>query len=344
MSRREQPLRWGLIGGSTMALKWVGPALVRAGHTLEAVASATPARAEELAAAHQIPAVYTAWEDLLADPNVDAVYISSTNEHHAPQAIAAAQAGRHVLCEKPLALNAEEALAMIAAAREAGVVLATNHHLRQLPAHRAVRKLIAEGTLGRTLAARVLHAGHLPPEWHGWRLEVPAAGAGVVYDLTVHDVDLLRFLLGQEVQEVTALASPPLMASAGIEDAVMSVLRFADGALAFCHDAFTTPNAENRVEIYGSDAAVQIADGMFGHGGCEVWLVRDGERELIVESEVPDLYLSVAQEFAAAVQGSGRPSSSGEDGLRAVEVVEAVRESLRSGRSVRVPAGLAEVA
>jgi 1,5-anhydro-D-fructose reductase (1,5-anhydro-D-mannitol-forming) len=231
-------------------------------------------------------------------------------------------------------MTGEDARAMVQEARAAGVVLATNHHLRQVPSHQAVRELIAAGGLGHVHAVRVMHAGFLPPEWRGWRLETPSAGAGVVYDLTVHDADLLRFLLGDEVEAVSALAAPSSMAEAGIEDAVMSVLRFAGGTLAFCHDAFTTPNAENRIEIYGSEGALHIPGGMFGHGGCEVWRVRGEERELIAPKEAPNLYASVARELAAAVAGEGRPSSSGEDGLRAVEIAEAVRASLRTGQAV----------
>jgi 1,5-anhydro-D-fructose reductase (1,5-anhydro-D-mannitol-forming) len=328
------PLRWGLIGGSKMALEYVGPAILAAGHTIAAVASASRERAEQLAAAHGAGAVHTAYEELLASGEVDAVYVSSTNEQHAPQAIAAARAGVHVLCEKPLAMSADEARAMIHAAREASVVLATNHHLRQVPTHRTVRALIADGVLGQPLAVRVMHASFIAPEWRGWRLETPAAGAGVVYDLTVHDADLLRFLLGDEVEQVTALASPPLLAVEGVEDAVMSVLRFVGGTLAFCHDAFTTPNAENKIEIYGSEGALQIAGGMYGHGGCEAWLVRGEQRELVARREAPNLYESVARELAAAVAGDGAPSSSGEDGLRSLQVAEAVRESLRAGRAV----------
>lgn len=336
MTAQAPPLRWGLIGGSKMALEYVGPAILAAGHSIDAVASASRERAEQLAAAHGAGAVHTAYEELLDGDAVDAVYISSTNEHHAAQAIAAARVGVHVLCEKPLAMDAEQARAMIAAAREAGVVLATNHHLRQVPTHRTVRRLIAEGAIGRPLAVRVMHASLIPAAWRGWRLETPGAGAGVVYDLTVHDADLLRFLLGDEVEQVTALAAPPLLAVEGIEDAVMSVLRFAGGTLAFCHDAFTTPNAENRIEIYGGEGALQIAGGMYGHGGCEAWLVRGEERELVGRRAAPNLYESVARELAAAVAGEGAPSSTGEDGLRSLQVATAVRASLRDGRAVAI--------
>ena len=99
----------------------------------------------------------------LADPAVDIVYVSTTNELHRPQTLAAAAAGKHVLCEKPLALTVAEAREMVAACRAAGVVMGTNHHLRNAATHRAMRDAIAAGRIGRPLFARVFHAVYLPP-------------------------------------------------------------------------------------------------------------------------------------------------------------------------------------
>ena len=134
----------------------------------------------------------------------DAVYISTTNELHRDQAIAAVKAGKHVLCEKPLALSLEDAHAMVRAARDAGVVMATNHHLRDAATHRAMRDAIAAGESASPCSARVFHAVYLPPHLQGWRLDRPEAGGGVILDITVHDADTLRFVLGDDPVEAVA--------------------------------------------------------------------------------------------------------------------------------------------
>ena len=93
---------------------------------------------------------------------------------------------------------------MVAACKAAGVVMGTNHHLRNAGTHRAMREAIAAGRIGKPLFARVFHAVYLPPHLQGWRITTPGAGAGVVLDITVHDADTLRFVLGDEPVEVTA--------------------------------------------------------------------------------------------------------------------------------------------
>src|SRR5205807_621519 len=122
-------------------------------------------------------------------------YISTTNELHGEQAIAAATAGRHVLCEKPLALSLVDAWSMVAACERAGVVLATNHHLPAAGTHRAIQRIVADGTIGEPLAVRVFHAVSLPDRLRGWRLTAPERGAGVILDITCHDAAAVRAIL-----------------------------------------------------------------------------------------------------------------------------------------------------
>jgi len=121
--------------------------------------------------------------------------------------LAAAVAGKHVLCEKPLALTLDDAVAMRDACAAAGVVMGTNHHLRNAATHRTMRRLLGEGAIGRPLAARVFHAVSLPADLRTWRVQRPDAGGGVPLDITVHDADALRFLLDDEVVEVGALTA-----------------------------------------------------------------------------------------------------------------------------------------
>ena len=235
-------LRWGLIGASTIGREWMVPAIeAEPDSTVAAVASSSAERARRYADELGIPKAYPSVADLLAEPIIDAVYISTTNEWHEPQVLAAVAAGKHVLCEKPLALSVASARRMVAAAVAAGVVLGTNHHLRNAATHRKMRELIQSGAIGRPLAARVFHAIYLPRHLQSWRIDRPEAGGGVILDITVHDVDTLRFALDDEVAEVAAMTANQGMGRAGLEDAVMGVMRFRNGVTAQFHDAFTAP-------------------------------------------------------------------------------------------------------
>src|SRR2546426_9169737 len=136
-------LGWGLVGASTIAHEWVIDA-IRAvpDNDVVAVFSTDPERGARYASSHRIPRAYASLSALVRDPQVGAVYVSTTNEMHRAQTVEAAAAGKHVLCEKPLALSVAEAREMIDACGRAGVVLGTNHHLREAASHRKIRELI----------------------------------------------------------------------------------------------------------------------------------------------------------------------------------------------------------
>ena len=337
-------LGWGLIGASTIAREWMIPAIQsQPDSRAVAVAGSDPARAAAFAAETGVRRVHASVQDLLADPEVDVVYISTTNELHFPQAIAAARAGKHVLCEKPLALSVADARAMQAACLEAGVTLGTNHHLRNAITHRTMRRLIAEGRIGRPLAARVFHAVFLPPHLQGWRIDRPEAGGGVILDITVHDADTLRFVLGDaEVREVPALSASQGMGRAGLEDAVMGIMRFDNGVLAQFHDAFTIRHAGTGFEVLGEEGSILARDVMTQRPVGTVVLRRDASEEIVELPEPNNLYERSVAKFNAAVRGEGEPAATGEDGVKSLAVALAVRQSVNEGRAVAVDYGTLE--
>ncbi|HUG62362.1 MAG TPA: Gfo/Idh/MocA family oxidoreductase, partial [Methylomirabilota bacterium] len=278
---------------------------------------------------------YDSVDALLADPEVDAVYISTTNEKHLSQTLAAARAGKHVLCEKPLALTLDDAKAMRDACAAAGVVMGTNHHLRNAGTHRAMRKAIKDGLIGRPLAARVFHAVYLPEHLQGWRLTTPGAGGGVVLDIPVHDADTLRFVLDDEPVSVAAMTQSSGMASAGLEDGSMVVATFRSGLIAQAHDGFTTGYASTGFEVHGSEGSLIGRDCMTQKAIGSVTLRNaDGERELEIDRE--NLYARSVRAFHAAVRGEGAPSASGDDGVRSLAFGLAALEAARTGRTVTV--------
>lgn len=329
---------WGLIGASTIARQWMIPAInAQQDSRVVAISSGSPDRAKSYAAEFGIARAFEQSADVLTDPGVQVVYISTTNEQHAPLAIAAANAGKHVLCEKPLALTVTDARRMIAACRQAGVVLGTNHHLRNAVTHRTLRRLIAENAVGDVLSARVFHAVHLPPALQGWRIDRPDAGGGVILDITVHDVDTLRFVLGDDdVEEATALTAAHGLAQHGLEDTVMGVLRFQSGVLVQFHDAFTTRFAGTGLEIHGSSGSLIARNVMTQQALGEIILRTESGEEIISLAEPTNLYERSVARFNSAVQGQGVPAASGEDGMKSLATALAVRASAAEGRAVRV--------
>jgi 1,5-anhydro-D-fructose reductase (1,5-anhydro-D-mannitol-forming) len=341
MSSEKRTTGWGLIGASNIASgHMIGAIRAQIGHEVVAVASSSAERARAFADAHAIAGAHGSVQALLADPAVQAVYISTTNDLHCEQVLAAAAAGKHVLCEKPLALCIADALAMLAACRQAGVVMATNHHLRNAATHRKIRGLVQTGAIGKPLFARVFHAVYLPPHLQGWRLDKPQAGGGVILDITVHDADTLRFILGAEPVEAVGMTQASGMASAGLEDGVMAVLRFDNGVLAQLHDAFTVQHAGTGIEIHGDKGSIIGRNVMTQQPTGEVLLrTAAGEQAMPVEHE--SLYARGVAAFCAAMQGQGKPAASAEDGVRSLAVALAIAEACRTRAAVRIPNPLA---
>jgi 1,5-anhydro-D-fructose reductase (1,5-anhydro-D-mannitol-forming) len=328
-------IRWGLIGASTIARQFMIAAIRnQPDGAISAVMSSSPERAAAYARENAIDQAFSSLDALLG-ADIDAVYISTTNELHLEQAIAAAKAGKHVLCEKPLALSSADALEIVAACRGAGVVLGTNHHLRNAGSHRAMRAAIKDGRIGTPIAARVFHAVHLPEHLQGWRLSQPAAGGGVVLDITVHDADTLRFVLDDDPVEVTALVQSSGMAANGLEDGAMSVFRFRSGVLAQAHDAFTIRHAGTGFEVHGTEGSLIARDVMTQKPiGSVILRTEAGQEELAFDRD--DLYTRSLGRFHQAIRGEGAPSATGEDGVWSLASAEAALASAKSRRTVAI--------
>lgn len=327
---------WGFIGASTIAREHMIAAVrAQSGHEVVACASSSLERATAFAHDHQVASAYQSVEALLADPAVRVVYISTTNDLHYAQVLAAAAAGKHVLCEKPLALSLEDARRMVDACREAGVVMGTNHHLRNAATHRKLRELVQSGAIGKPLFARVFHAVYLRPIVQGWRINKPQAGGGAILDIVVHDADALRFILGSEPVEATGMSQSAFLAKDGIEDGAMAVLRMDNGVLAQIHAAFTIRHDTTGIEIHGDAGSVFGRDVMTPRTAGEV-VLRDeqGERVILVEHE--NVYARGVASFCAAIRGEGQPAATGEDGVRSLAVALAVAEACRTGNTIRI--------
>lgn len=263
----------------------------------------------------------------------DAVVITAENAKHAILCQAACHAGKHVLCEKPLATTNEDAAAMIAAAASAGVTLATAFPVRHnLPA-RAVKRSLDEGMIGEVLAVRATNRGQVPP---GWFLDPALSGGGAVLDHTVHVLDLLRWYLREEPVEVYAEVSYGFRGLL-VNDAAFLTITFASGVVVTLDPSWSRPAS---FPTWG-DLTMEIA-------GTKGTISLDAEAQKIIHYPVQgvgaewlpwgnDDNRALIADFVAAVRDGRPPAATGHDGARALAVALAAYESAALGRPVAVP-------
>lgn len=328
-------LRVGLVGCGLVARRYHLPAFQRCEEaTVVAVASGRVESAKAAAEQFGVPRVHARWQDLAGDPDVDAVDVCAVNALHADISIAAARAGKHVLVEKPMAVTVAEADAMIAAARQAGVVLMVAHNLRFVPAFEELRRIVESGALGRLYVARgvFMHAG--PDEAWGatsdWFWRQDTAGGGSLIDLGVHIVDLLRWFVGRRVLEVAAMTSrveKPTYA----DDNAMLVLRFEGDVLATVQTGWTArPAADTEIVIHGERGHVAFSRAFKRPLAVRLAGGETTEPEIPAVSERVNPYVH----FARSVRDRTPPLTSGEEGRATLAVVEAAYESARTGQAV----------
>lgn len=327
----ESSLRWAAIGASDIAAGRMIPAIRATGGEVVSVLSSNAERGAAFAKQHEIESSYCSLDELLSESALDAVYVSTTNELHCEQVIASANAGKHVLCEKPLATSLEDAKRMRDACAENGVILATNHHLRNSHSHQLMRELIQSGEIGVPNSARVFHAVYLRESLQGWRINKAAAGGGVVLDITVHDVDSLRYLLGANPVEAVSISHSAGMTSDSLEDGNMAVLTFDNNVLAQIHVSFAVPHAGHGLEIHGDKGSI-IATGVMAQSGEQQVMLRNADGEKSFTIEPSNYYETGLLAFNAAVWGEGDVAASAEDGLWSLATALAVLESAKTGQ------------
>ena len=331
-------LRWGLIGASDIAATWVLPAIRNGGDSVEFVYSSTAAWAAEYADAHGIAHATDDFARACEWPGVDAVFVSGTNERHAPQTVAAAAAGKHVLCEKPMALTVADGREMVDAAERHGVVLAINHHLPGADTHRTIQRLVSSGSLGTPLAMRIGFAIMVSERFRGWRVNDPIGG-GAVLDLTTHSISVAQAILGTTATEASAIAtrqgpwSTP--GDGGPLDAVMATLRFGEVPVQ-THDAYTVAHCPTSVEVIGTESSVRGVGTLGQDPVGTLWRTANGETTEIEVPERRNLYEIVLDGFRSAIAGTGRPTVTAAEGLSALAGALIVAEAAATGRTVRV--------
>jgi len=337
---------WGIVSTGNHPDRKVVPAMNISDDTnVVAAYSRDMGRAEAFAQKHRIANAYDSLDDLLANPDVDAVFISSPNFVHASQTIAAAEAGKHVLTEKPMAVSVNEAADMVRACRDNGVKLGVGFQLRFHPGHQQARQLIEDGTLGTISMiqgqwCRGERGDINPPTRTGlnawWGVPEMIGNASTLMGTGVHVMDLLQYLMDQPVVEVAALTDGQT-AENPLEQAGVVSIRFEDGTLGSIVCGRRVPDTENDAMIYGSEGRIALRG--------TLWEAMTGSFDVVSETvntsetyeeNLLTLYKLQTEAFNRAIQNDETFHSSGEDGLSVVELTSAIIESARTGRAVKV--------
>lgn len=326
----DRPLRWGVLGASRIAATRMIPAMRAVGHECVVVQSNDPTRGSQFARELEVDHWTTSVEEAVARADIDAIYVGSGNANHFHQVLAAAEAGRHVLAEKPIALNLDEAQRLVDYCAAQRVVLATNHHLPASPTHRTMRRLVAGGALGEIVAVRVGHALFLPPDYRDWRVTDPVGG-GVVLDVFIHTVAALRAILSGNPMTVASEARQ----GTDIAETVLSSLTWSDGIVVQTIDSYENAHLPTSLEIYGREAAIRAVDCMTQDPVGHVYLVTQHEVRPVHVGEREDLYRVTLGAFGRAVHEGQAPLVTGEDGVWSLSGALAACASLAGG-GVRV--------
>ncbi|GIP24285.1 Gfo/Idh/MocA family protein [Paenibacillus sp. J22TS3] len=310
----------------------------------ELVAYADPRieRAREMAEIYGGKA-YASYEELLANEKIDAVSICTPNYLHAPMAVAFAEAGVHVLVEKPMATTEEEGKQMIEAARKNGVYLMVGHNQRLMPPHVKAKEILDSGRLGKVLTFRTAF-GHPGPEaWSvdgrdSWFFEKDQAILGAMGDLGVHKSDFIRYLLNDEVAEVAAFIGTLHKEDTAVDDNATCLLRMKSGAIGTLVASWTQyQGGDNSTVLWCENGVVKIGT----VSGDEVIVeLTNGTVETYKvgamatnEKQVPS---GVIDAFVESILSQTPPSISGEEGLRSLQVILAAFESQATGQIVKL--------
>ena len=338
---------WGIVStGRHPDLKIV-PAMKRAeGCRLVGVYSRDRGRAEAFAERHGIGAAYDSLADLLKNPGVQAVFIASPNSLHALHTKMAADAGKHVLVEKPMCVNVSEAMDMVCACRRSGVKLGVGFHLRHHPGHRRARQFIREGILGTITLAQaqfcfpdkrgVVDLPRRPALSQWWEDPALTGGAYSIMGMGVHALDLLQSLLARPITEVAAITDGQTPQQP-LDNIAVIALRFAGGTVGTVCCGRRVPDTRNDAVIYGTGGRVWLKDTLYEHlkGGLEVTSDSTNMEEPY-QGDLLSMYQLEIEAFQRAVQRNEEFEASGMDGLRAVQVASAVIESASTGRTVKI--------
>jgi predicted dehydrogenase len=326
----EPRLRWGVIGTARIGRNLFVPG-VKASALGEVLAIGSRSAESANAVAHElgIPRAYGSYEAVLADQDIDAVYVPLPNSLHAEWTIRAAEAGKHVLCEKPLARTAADAERMRRACQSAGVVLMEAFMWRHHPQHARVRALVDSGEIGEPRLVRGSFTYPIAPDPTNVRLQAALEG-GSLMDVGCYPVNVARWVFGAEPIEVSG--QQVRSAEYGVETAFAGVLRFSGDRMASIDSSFLLAG-KGEYEIHGSEGRITVDRAYRPDARPGRITVVRGQNERVEEVPLADQFAAEADHFARSVH-AGHLLAPAEDGVAQARAIEALYASAETGRSV----------
>lgn len=314
---------------------------------LVAVADVVEERAKGLIQKYNAKAWYTNYEEMLQRRDIHVVSVCTPPWLHKQMVLEAVEAGKHVLCEKPMALSLDEAEEMVNGAKKAGVKLAIDFHNRYLPAHQKAKKLLDEGLIGRLFQIRCrlgypfLESAYLQNLSHmkDWLFIAEKSGGGVLMDIGSHWIDLARFFVGNDVKSVSALIGT-VSRSIKVDDNIMILCEFENGVQGVIDVSWTQRGGFWFIELYGLDGTM-ICN---GPQPIMIYTEKKDEPHLLRKAWIyPRLepaeepHERLIREFVEAIENCTEPPVSGEDGKKAQEIIKAAYESYKTKRIIQLP-------
>lgn len=315
-------LRWGLIGAGDIVRKRVAAALRDSpGSNLAAVARARPERAEAFAQTVGARRWYPDWRKLIVDPDIDAVYVATPVHLHAAQTIAAAEAGKHVLCEKPMAMDVGECDRMIAACRANAVALGVAYYRHFYPAVRRVKSILASGEIGDAVVAQINAFEWFnpkPDDERSWFVKKELAGGGPMFDFGCHRVEVLVNILGP-IRRVSGLIANVAF-DREVEDTAVALLQFERGTCATVTVTHAAVEPQDTLDIFGTRGSIHVA--RLNRG--DVIVKTDGGERMESHPPAANLHQPLVEDFVDAVLTNREPAVTGEIGRMVAEAEEKI--------------------
>ncbi len=320
-----QRRRYGIIGFGAFAERAIMPA-IRASENSELVAIQKRSLdvAKWKAQEHNIPLFFDSPEELVASPEVDAVFIVSANSQHCHETLIAAEAGKHVLVEKPMAMSYAQAVKMVDVCTIANVRLMVGHMLRFSPLIHRMKEILASGMLGEISYARAEFIYDARNTLRNWLWDKNIAGGGPLYDIGVHCLDSMRCILNDEVTTVRSMMRTS--SDDCVETTNLLSLRFAQGTLATIYSSFETAHRHTFIEFFGSEGSLSAFNFTPSntHAAIEIKMGKDGNIDSVNREEivVPDLYRLEVNHFSDCILNNKEPLVSNESSLHNQYVLE----------------------
>lgn len=315
-------IRWGILSTAAIGPRALIPAINNAHNSeLVAVASRNQERGQAFADEHGIPTAYGSYEELVNDPNIDAIYNPLPNDLHAPWSIQAAQAGKHVLCEKPMAMDASEAQKMVDEIATTGKLLAEAFMYRFHPRTHRLKEMVAEGAVG---TLRVINTSFSFPmsadDTRNIRL-FKAQGGGAIMDIGCYCVSIMRLVTGAEP---TVLDCKAYFNDDDVDEQAVATLEFPDNVLAHFDCNFRAAFA-NFADVRGTTGRILVENSFLpGTGDVVLHYWNDGKYEEI-KFDGADQYQLMVEDFADAIINDRQPRYTGEQGVLGMKVMDALR-------------------